>query len=67
MEIEAPPHAFSSSTAHNIASIEDLSQQVQSWQDHRNQRVGAVNWQFRTSDARINLKRLFPVQQPDSL
>ena len=52
--------------AHNIASIEDLCQQVQSWEDHRNQRVGTVNWQFRTADARINLKGLYPVQQPDS-
>jgi hypothetical protein len=52
--------------AHNIASIEELCQQVQSWQDHRNQRVGTVNWQFRTADARIKLKRLYPVQQPDS-
>ncbi|WP_274532154.1 hypothetical protein [Ktedonobacter racemifer] len=40
---------------------------MQSWQDHRNQRVGTVNWQFRTADARIKLKRLYPVQQPDGL
>ena len=52
--------------AHNIATIEDLCQQVQRWQDHRNQRVGTVNWQFRTADARIKLKRLYPVQQPDT-
>jgi hypothetical protein len=52
--------------AHNIATIEDLCQQVQQWQDHRNQRVGTVNWQFRTADARIKLKRLYPVQQPDA-
>jgi DDE superfamily endonuclease len=52
--------------AHHIATIEDLCQQVQQWQDHRNQRVGTVNWQFRTADARIKLKRLYPVQQPDS-
>jgi hypothetical protein len=38
--------------AHNIATIEELCQQVQSWQDHRNQRAGTVNWQFRTADAR---------------
>src|SRR6266516_4261500 len=44
----------------------EFSHQVQSWQEHRNQRVGAVNWQFRTADARIKLKRLYPVQQPDS-
>ncbi len=52
--------------AHNIATIEDLCQQVQNWQEHRNQRVGTVNWQFRTADARIKLKRLYPVQQPDA-
>jgi hypothetical protein len=39
---------------------------VQSWQNHRNQRVGTVNWQFRTADARIKLKRLYPVQQSDA-
>jgi DDE superfamily endonuclease len=33
-------------------------------QEHRNQRVGTVNWQFRTADARIKLKRLYPVQSP---
>jgi len=52
--------------AHNIATIEELCQQVQCWQDHRNQRVGTVNWQFRMADARIKLKRLYPVQQPDT-
>lgn len=52
--------------AHNVATIEELGRQVKTWQDHRNQRVGTVNWQFRTADARIKLKRLYPVQQPDS-
>ena len=52
--------------AHNIATIEELCRQVLNWQAHRNQQVGTVNWQFRTADARIKLKRLYPVQQPDS-
>jgi DDE superfamily endonuclease len=52
--------------AHNVAAIEDLCHQVQNWQEQRNQRVGTVNWQFRTADARIKLKRLYPVQQPDA-
>ena len=52
--------------ARNIATVEGLCQQVQSWQEHRNQQVGTVNWQFRTADARIKLKRLYPVQQSDS-
>lgn len=52
--------------AHNVATIEELCRQVQNWQDQRNQRVGTVNWQFRTADARVKLKRLYPVQQPDT-
>ena len=47
--------------AHNIATIEALCQQVHQWQDQRNQQIGTVNWQFRTADARIKLKRLYPV------
>ena len=52
--------------AHNIATVEDLCQQAQQWQDQRNQQIGTVNWQFRTADARIKLKRLYPVRQPDA-
>src|SRR2546430_17366813 len=48
--------------AHNIATIEELCRQGQSWQGQRKQRVGTVNWQFRTADARIKLQRLYPVQ-----
>jgi predicted AAA+ superfamily ATPase len=46
--------------------MEELCQQAHQWQDQRNQQIGTVNWQFRTEDARIKLKRLYPVQQPDS-
>jgi DDE superfamily endonuclease len=52
--------------AHNIATIEELCRQVKLWQEQRNQQIGTANWQFRTADARIKLKRLYPVQQPDS-
>jgi hypothetical protein len=51
--------------AHNIATIEELARQAMVWQTQRNRLVGTVNWQFRTADARIKLKRLYPVQQPD--
>ena len=46
---------------HNIATIEELCEQIQSWQTHRSQQVGTANWQFRTAVSRIKLKRLFPV------
>jgi hypothetical protein len=29
--------------------------------DTRNSKESHINWQFRTSDARIRLKRLYPV------
>ncbi len=52
---------------HNIATLEVLCRQVQSWQEHCNQCVGTVNWQFCTADARIKLKRLYPMQPSDDL
>jgi len=47
--------------AHNIATIAELCRQAQQWQWQRNQRIGIFNWQFHTADARIKLKRLYPV------
>ena len=46
---------------HNIATIEELCEQIQSWQTYRSQQVDTANWQFRTADSRIKLKHLFPV------
>ena len=43
--------------------IEDeaiLSEEVQAWEDHRNDQRVAVDWRFTTQDARIKLKRLYP-------
>jgi hypothetical protein len=31
------------------------------WQQERNQAQTKVNWQFTTADARIKLKRLYPI------
>jgi transposase len=43
-----------------IPSIEEVSAQVDAWQEHRNTRNAVINWQFTTKDARIKLKRLYP-------
>ena len=45
---------------HNIATVDDLCEQVQDWQEYRNQQMATVNWQFTTADARIKLARLYP-------
>jgi transposase len=43
-----------------FATKEDLRIQVEAWAQHRNNGQKGVNWQFKTKDARIKLKRLYP-------
>jgi hypothetical protein len=47
-----------------IDNIEDVKHQVKAWQNYRNNRNGIVNWQFKTDDARIKLKKLYPSIEP---
>jgi len=37
-----------------------LIKQVAAWQDNRNTHHVKADWQFKTDDARVNLKRLYP-------
>jgi hypothetical protein len=46
-----------------IESMEKLRHEVSAWEDDRNERQVEVNWQFTTADARIKLRRLYPVIQ----
>ena len=41
----------------------DLQSRVTSWSTDRNQRIRRIDWQFRTPDARIKLRRLYPQMQ----
>ncbi len=43
-----------------VATKEALQAQVQAWYEQRNDKQSKVNWQFKTKDARIKLKRLYP-------
>ena len=43
-----------------LPDIETLTDEVQSWQQQRNDQVVKVLWQFTTSDARTKLKHLYP-------
>jgi hypothetical protein len=43
-----------------IPDIETMRSEVEAWKNDRNNRMNTINWQFRTSDARIKLKRLYP-------
>lgn len=44
-----------------IPDIDILRTEVDAWVSRRNQAHVTVNWQFTTDDARIKLKRLYPV------
>jgi hypothetical protein len=43
-----------------IDNIEEVTQEVSAWQEHRNNKEAKVNWQFTADDARIKLSRLYP-------
>ena len=43
-----------------IETAEELATEVNAWQKDRNVMAKNVNWQFKTSDARIKLRRLYP-------
>ncbi len=43
-----------------IASLALLTQEIDAWQAHRNNRRAPIDWQFTTTEARIKLKRLYP-------
>jgi hypothetical protein len=43
-----------------IESVEALLDQLEPWEEDRNDRAVGVNWRFTTADARIKLRRLYP-------
>ena len=43
-----------------IADMQILAHEVNAWQDHRNKHHAKANWQFKTADARVKLRRLYP-------
>ena len=46
-----------------IESIEELRKEVAAWEAARNEKQVEVRWRFTTSDARVKLRRLYPVIQ----
>lgn len=47
--------------AKSMSSVDEMRRKVSSWQCRRNANSSSVNWRFTTADARIKLKRLYPV------
>lgn len=50
-----------------IADQASLAQEVSTWVERRNRICAKVVWQFTTADARIKLKRLYPVVKMQNL
>jgi hypothetical protein len=44
-----------------VPSIEQMKKEVAAWNKSRNLSAGKINWRFTTDDARIKLKRLYPL------
>lgn len=44
-----------------IATFEEMEESVSAWEKERNGKCCKVDWQFTTDDARIKLRRLYPV------
>ena len=44
-----------------IESLEKAKEKIMAWQEERNQSHVTINWRFTTEDARIKLKRLYPL------
>ncbi len=43
-----------------IDEIGTMREEANAWQKHRNNKNAIINWQFKTENARIKLKRLYP-------
>jgi len=44
----------------HISTIEEVKEQVDAWETHRNNNGRRIKWQFTTKDARLKLKKLYP-------
>jgi len=49
-----------------LGSVRVVKQETVAWETERNADQATVNWRFTTADARIKLKRLYPIAQPDT-
>ncbi len=43
-----------------IDAMTTIRKEVRAWEKDRNNKKAKINWQFKTDDARIKLKRLYP-------
>ena len=44
-----------------LPDMETVTARAKAWQEERNQKQVGIDWRFTTEDARIKLKRLYPI------
>jgi len=44
----------------HISTVEQVKEEVNAWENHRNNKNCRINWQFTNKDARIKPRRLYP-------
>lgn len=44
-----------------ISSVAELQQEIEVWEQQRNQIRATVNWRFSTVDSRLRFERLYPI------
>ncbi len=47
-----------------IASLIALIEELAAWEVERNTQEATVDWRFTTTDARVKLKKLYPIIRP---
>lgn len=60
-EIELSALAIQCLSDRRIPSVDTLNQHLLAWHSRRNGSQKGVDWQFKTTDARIKLKHLYPI------
>ena len=60
-EIELSALSIQCLGKNRMGDLNTLNKELESWYTERNRAQRGVNWQFTTDDARIKLKRLYPV------
>jgi len=47
--------------SHRLGDVQALARDVAAWEQRRNQAQVTIDWRFTTADARLKLKRLYPI------
>jgi erythromycin esterase-like protein len=52
-----------SGLSRRIPTMEQMHKEVEAWNRQRNEKADKINWRFTTEDARVKLRRLYPLYQ----